>query len=631
MNPTLFELQRQHLQIAINRVEGGGSLEMPDQGLPFQTSTPPDATSTASSALMDNLLDNSDFDYSKDGFENVTPVGGDDDEEVYAWYRHRLMSVTDVVATAASPTINSASAPFKAAYTYPMNFVLYGAGGTEAQTLVGTLTRVSDTQATLSTNSLAALTGGILFFGTALAETDVQAIKADAHTLYAAAEGADADIPHWNKEDGWVEGGQEDADKWSLDHPLSLNFIRPSNRLFVLGIVKLRDGVLTDGTGFYAGIWDATAGQQRWLEGSNFTLNVDVVGPGTPGTSISYKAVGVLNDGSSIESAVVTVTSWASLGATNYNRLTWTNAPGILTFTLYRRIGTGDYKRIFTITNGSSDYNDTGGDEATVSGWPSTAASRPIAYKESTVYLPTVSEWTTIAMSFIVPNTYNMSNTTGKQWFRFGVLGNTDEVRQVMIDRLGLAKNEGGWNISSRDKGAAQQSPTSTPVGSDQGDSGTAYEEPFRCFDSMTLIRVEKGWLNIGDAEKGMFLWDGTGINRITKVKKAKDERFLVTMSNDAWVICTKSERFITSRADHQGTRLDQMAVGDQILSIDPATDRVSFPTIESIEPVGIGEVVTLTLEWGKHQFVVGNIINGEIKCLLAHNLKDAPGDVLQY
>ena len=468
MIPTLYELKKQSLEIQISRMEGDGSATDPLP--PFTAYTPPDAGSTTTTALIDNLLEGTDFDYSKDAYVNDPAIGGDEDEETYNWYRHRLIKVSDVVATAASPTIESASAPVKAAYTYPMNFVLYGAGGTEAQTLTGTLTRVDDETATLSTNALATLTAGTLFFGETLAESTATAIKATDHSLFAATEGADEDIPRWNKESGWLEGGSMD-EPWSLDSPLSQNHIKPSLTLYIQAIIRVRETAEPDGVQLYFGIWDATAAQQRWLEGSNFTLNVTPVGT-TGGTSVSYKAVAILNDGSAIESPVVTIAnSNAVLSGSNYNRLTWTNAPGIQNFTIYRLMG-GVYKRIFTITNGSSDYNDTGGDEATVSGWPSTSTARPYVYKETEVLLPTVSTWLAVQETIIVPNTYNMQNTTGKQWFRMGIVGETADERNILIDRVGLSLSPGGWNKSVKDRFAVSQVPTSTPVGSDQGSIG---------------------------------------------------------------------------------------------------------------------------------------------------------------
>jgi hypothetical protein len=178
-----FEIEQQRLLLAINRNTGVaddtvpvfqlGSVAAPDEG-------------TTNASLIDNLVDNSDFSYSKDGYLNVTLAGGDVALECYNFYRHRLIKVSDISTTNGSPTVNAPSGPFKSSYAYPMNVLIYGAGGVAGETFVGTLTRVSDTQATLSTNALATLPAASGFIGDALAETAATALKATGHSLFAA-------------------------------------------------------------------------------------------------------------------------------------------------------------------------------------------------------------------------------------------------------------------------------------------------------------------------------------------------------------------------------------------------------------------------------------------------------------
>jgi hypothetical protein len=374
---TSFEIERQRLRLEINRNAGTQDVPVISQ---LPSGGPDDTTGTT--GLIDNLIDNSDFDFSKDGYTNAVPAGGDIAQECYNFYRNRLIRVGDVVATNGSPTINSALGKFDAAYTYPMSFVLYGAGGSTGETLSGTLTRVSNTQATLSTNALASLTDAILWFGDTLGETAAQALKATAHSLFAANEGTNLNIPRWDRVNGWVEIGSDTDERWSLDTQFAQNVIRPGLPMFAIAIIKQRDTAasMPDGCKVCFGCWDATAAQNRWIEGENFDLTVTPVGT-TGATSVSYKAIGILSDGSEIESDVVTITnSNAVLSASNYNRLTWTNAPGILDFTIYRLMG-GVYHRVFTITNGANDYNDTGGFEAVVGSFPTTNQTKAIAYR----------------------------------------------------------------------------------------------------------------------------------------------------------------------------------------------------------------------------------------------------------
>jgi hypothetical protein len=614
------EIEEQRLLLAINRSTGGVTTNVPV----FSTGeTAPDDTTSTNTSLIDNLIDNSDFDYSKDGYLNPTPAGGDVALEVYNFYRNRLIRVTDVSTTNGSPTVNSVAGEFKAAYTYPMSFLLYGAGAS-GETLTGTLTRVSDTQATLSTNALVTLTNATLWFGDTLGETAAQAIKATGHSLFAA-ETANANIPRWAKTDGWIEMGSTTSEQWSVDTPFFLNVIRPGRTIFVICIVSRRVGAaMNAAVPLYFGVWDDTPAQNRWLEGSNFDLSVTPVGT-TGATSVSYKAIAVLSDGSTIESDVVTIAnSNAVLSGANYNRLTWTNAPGILDFKLYRLMG-GVYHRIFTITNGANDYNDTGGNEATETGFPVTHNTKAVAYKQSSPVLPVENSWVAVGVVIQIASTYNTQNTTAKQWFRAGAAGTTADARAILFDRLGVSFLQGGWNRSSRDRALiANQNPDSSPTGSNQGNTGVG-----TCFDKTTLVKHrEKGWIPLGDIDRGDYIWDGSrGWVRVTHLKRTLVGRItLAVMSNGAWCLATESERFVTSRADKDGTMLCDLTIGDQILA--PSDSGVTRPTIIGLQELnGEFEVITPSLQGGKKIFAVGNYTDNGVQCLLAHNEKPQPGN----
>ena len=625
-------------------MEGGDAGETPPI-FTQSTATAPD-DGTANSSLIDNLINNSDLDFSKDGYLNRIAVGGTDvPNEAYNFYRHRLIKVTDVEFLTTT-SIRSVSNPFKSTYTYPMSFVIHGAGGTTGQTLSGTLTRgATDDLATLSTPSLAStvLTNATLWLGDTLNDistaptvstaSSVQALKADVdppHSLWAGNESANPNIPRWGKLDGWAEMGSTTDERWSLDTPFALNEIRPGLTIHVICIISIRPAVpptpMPLGCKLFFGVWDGTTTQNKWIEGNNFDLNAAAVGTTTAGTSVSYKAIATTSEGATLESDVAVVNpSNAALSTSNYNRLTWTNAPGILDFKLYRLMG-GVYSRIFTITNGASDYNDTGGSEETLTAFPVTFNTKPIVYKETGTYYPIDGSWTAVTASIQVPSNYNTGLTTGKQWFRMGIVGPTITNRSVLIDRIGVSFLPGGWARSSRDKTLiAQNTPSSTPTNSTQGGSGIT-----NCLDAFTLVRIKDGdasrWTPICEIDRGEWIWDGARKwNRITKIKEAKvDSVFLVVMDNGAWIKCTESERFITSRADKKGSKLENLTVGDTIIS--PSDKGVSLSEIVSIEQIHEPSTVyTLTLQGGQHVFAAGNYTDAGIKALLCHNLKQNP------
>lgn len=625
-----YDLDQQALEIAINqRTREGVSVSGGINTLPFDPTQTPDFD-TDVQVIAPNYLDNSDFDYSKDGYLNLVPVGGDDALECFNWYRQRFIKVTDaVISGAPSTNVSSASGPFKASYTYPMDFVLLNGDSTGAAQS-GTLTRVDDNNATLSVAAEVNIaSGGVLWFGTALAEATANALKFTGHSLYAANEGTLDIIPRWDKTNGWLEAGSDTADRFDIASPLSLNFIRGGITYYFRCIVKKRPGT-TDGdpVRLSVGIWDATAAEKRFIESSNTTLNVAPVGT-LGATTYSYIVIADRDDGTSFASDVVTIVNGnAVLSGDNYNRLSWQNATGILRFRIYRETG-GSAKRVFTITNGQNSFNDTGGDEGeTLGSLPTASGVRPIAYKVSGAFMPS-DAWASVLISLEIPGTYDTSRTTGKQWIRIGIEGQMGEERQLLIDRVMLSQSNGGWQRSSRDLNKiASQNPSSLPTETDQGDTGIGY-----CFPLDTPILVcDRDGTNqrvmlLGELEAGMYVPSGgRKTNRIQKVKPITKVKRLInfTLSSGVSIRCTASERFITSRADTKGTRIDDLTFGDEILCLNKG--RVQRSTIEEYEVEILDEpekVTTLSLSPGR-TFIVG--------CkdgvgAITHNEKPDPGD----
>lgn len=609
-------IRDQQLQIGLS-----GRSESDVPLLPFDPNAPPDVV-TDQLVIAPNYIDNSDFDFSKDGYINSPMVGGDDAEELYNFYRQRFIKVTDVVVSGSpTATINAASAPFSSSYSYPMNFVLLN-GKTGGEALSGTLTRVSDTQATLSVNAENDITDGVLWFGTALAESSTNAIKASSHSTFAT-ETANTIIPRWDKTNGWVELGSNTADRFDVATPLPVNFIRGGITYYFRGIVAKRSGAsLGDPIRLSIGIWDATSGQDRFLESSNFDLSVAVVGT-TGSTTYSYVVLGDLDDGTTIISDVVTITNGnATLSASNYNRLTWQNKTGILRFRIYRETG-GVAKRVFTITNGGGDYNDYGTDEGeTLGSLPTASVVRPIAYKVTEgTFNPGDTGWIPVLIPIEIPSTYNTSNTTGKQWLRIGVEGAAGDARLILLDRIMLSVSDGGWQRSARDfNRILNQNPSSLPTETDQGDTGIG-----RCFPLDTLILVcDADGTNIrempiGEVDKGMFVVAGSRkINRVQDILPGVSSALTtIVLSNGVTIRCTPSERFITSRADHNGTPISSLTLGDEIMCWN--NGRVEKATIECYvtAPESV-DIRTLVLHPG-HLFVVG-VQNG--LGAIAHNRK---------
>lgn len=567
-----------------------------------QPTTAPDDTEI-DVVIAPNEIDNSDFDFSKDGYTNSTPAGGDIASECFNFFRQRFIRITDAAITSGTSALTSASNLFKASYTYPMDFVLLG-GKADGSALSGTLTRVTDGAATLSLNSETDIAGGIMWFGEALAEGASTALKASAHSLFAANEGMFAVIPRWDKTNGWVEIGSNTDDKFDIALPLPINIVRSGLKFHFRVILARRTGSAanTNPLTFALGVWDNTAGQKRFLEAGNFDLTVTKVNPDSlpASTTYKYKVIAVTNEGFQIESDTVTLTNAADvLSARHYNRLTWKNVVGIQKFHIERELA-GVVKRIFTITNGTNAYNDFGGDDGpTLPGFTTTGdGSRAIAYTEKQFTLGDEDEWFEVSGEVYIPSSYDMSATTGKQWIRLMIFGTITDVRQVLLDRVMFSLGNGGWNRSIRDRNRiASQNPDSSPTGSNQGDTG------INCLAEYVPVEIfSEKWHRVGRlpvkmTEKGQFTDSGGSRlmkpNRIVRNKRGLADTIVrVTYKNGIWFDCTPSERIITSRADKKGTMLEHLFVGDEALA---KIDEIYQSTeIESYEILLLnGKIVT--------------------------------------
>lgn len=615
-----------------------------NQSFPFVT--PPDEdTTTLPSAV--NYIDNSELDYSSDAYLNTVPSGGDDGFECYNFYRQRFIRVTDAVFVAASDVVTSASNPFLAAYSYPMYFFAIGAGTGEA-TLVGTLTRDNDGQATMSLDSEKNITDGELWFSDGIDLTTTNALKSTGHSAFAANEGANDSIARWDKTVGQAEIGSDAVENWDMSIPLPLNLATPGLPFFLSVNVRLRTGA-TQSTPvtLFAGIFNTTTGEEQFLEGENFSLSVTV--EGTPGTT-EYECVvvGTFSNGSQVISDVFTIsTAPDTFDASNYLYWNWENAPNILDFALYRKdTSSGITVRVFTIYNGETaffDKNESG--ENTVPDLPTLANRRARAYVESLAFTPT-SSWVRVLMFFSIPPTYDPSGATGRQVLRVGVLtNNLDSARPVLMDRFMLSFIESSWNRSPRDLSLiATQVPTSTNPDGNQGNTGI-----IRCFHENTPVVVLKNekWQSIllKDAEKGMFISSGAGTDRIVGIKDGYSNNFFyVELENGIFFECTASERFITSRADRNGTLITTLSVGDELLSC--VRGRIEKTRIKVKSSVYYDEpqkVRTLSLQSGKI-FIAGEqrlswcrkLIKlfsktsyNQITGALAHNAKSGDPDVI--
>lgn len=626
-------LQHQQLEIGLTR-QIDEAEESFSQQFNFAAQTPPDSSDTVTN-LGINYLDNSDMDFSTDAYVNNTPVGDDTADECYNFYRQRFIRITDAELSNGSTSLDSASAPFKSAYTYPMPFFALRAGTSE-KALVGTLTRSSDTRAIMSAASNADIVDGIVFFGEAYAADAAHALKSSGHSLFAANEGTLDVIPRWDEAAGQGEIGGDGVDNFDLAVPLPFNLATRGLDFFFSVNVKLRSGAFADYPMIlYLGVYDTTTGNEKFLEADNFDLSVFYFG--TAGTK-TYECVviGTFSNGQQVASDVVTVTNVASaLDADNYLDWNWENAPRVLDFALYRKdTDTGDVVRVFTIYNGETRFFDknTDGEESVVD-FPTAPARREYAYAESLPFIPTA-DFRRIPIFFRIPPTYLQSATTDRQILRIGLYNHaSNDARPLVIDRVLLTlPPESVWSRSSRDLERVQTTaPTATTPDGDQ--PGGVF-----CFTGHNSIFVKRkpsdDWtqIPIEDAERGMWIFNGKDEDRIVDVKTGySKDLYQVTLANGIFLECTKSERFITNPSDRRGTPLERLIAGNTIQTV---VNGISYQgKIKKIvrktypEPI---KVYTLSLLDGKI-FLVGTyqprwwrklVYKRVIAGALAHNRK---------
>lgn len=415
---------------------------------------------------------------------------------------------------------------------------------------------------------------------TTLVFDHAHALKATGDSLFAANEGANADIPRWNRVDGWSQTGSVGAN-WDISYPLSTNFVTPSMRFYFQCIARLRTLTSFTPVQIFAGFWDNTVSVPDnlpdWIRGSAFTLNAATFGP-LGATTIAYKLIVTTDAGDTIESATATVTNApASLSATNGVALTWPRYPGFTTVSIYKTVAGVSYL-VFIEGNGANAFNDVGQTQRVVSAVPS-GVTTARAYAQSRIFSPTA-DWQQFDLNIPVPQTYNFSKTTANQCLRFGLTGATGDGHQVEIDRIGISVDWGLWSPTDHDKNAPSPAST-TQTSSSQGPPSGGGDPPDsggggpRCSTLDTLVTVcdEDGEaereIPLGDVTVNCFVPGRSRVNRVQGVRVGWTDTIIdVTTENGAHRRCSPSDRWIRNDLDLvRGTAIRQLGEGETVLT----------------------------------------------------------------
>lgn len=419
---------------------------------------------------------------------------------------------------------------------------------------------------------------------TELLKTTTEALKSPKtsepaeHSLFLANEGANADIPRWDKTNGFMTLGGA-ANKWDIHTPLPNDIVFPGQTFYFQFETKLATADPLDPSDptplqFFAGLYDNTAGQRKFIEGGNFTITGEIFGDQTGTTEVEYQILAKTDSG---EEAISNVLNFpnapAVFSGANHPRIYFAGVAGFIQFLIYRRhVASGVYVHQYTVGNTiEGSYYDIGNPPiATVSGFPSpTIGTVPRAYAVTTNFTPVPNVWNRHSFTIFVPTTYNRGLTgSGMQHLRFGLTELTDTARQIQIRRIGLSQGDGAWSRSPNDlRTGAHSSPSTSAEGSagGTGDGGTGTPPPlppgtgggYYCVLADTMIDIAGGGrIELQKLDREYLDSGGSIHGRIRKLKLSHASRiYRVATANRCEVGCTVTHRFITHAQDFNGTQ----------------------------------------------------------------------------
>lgn len=452
--------------------------------------------------------------------------------------------------------------------------------------------------------------------------------------------------PDWKKAGGYARLGSTRT----IDFPLPTNLLQPGRSYFVPLIIARRSANVSIPGHIFAGIWDNTAGKRNWLPASAFTLTASVIG--APGATISsdYKVVGYTDYGRTVESTVVTInrpTDGSFVSGSIYTRLAWKRIPGVINYEIYRKTG-AVFVRLSTEST-ASEYFDQGQISETVAGYPVTTATNAIAYGETRsadlrddtgadiVPIDGVDPgWLRVVINVFIPDTYDQSGTTDKQWLRIGLtaaLTGADAVHGLYVDLVALAEINGLWTHHPEDEKGAQQ-PASAPSGSGQGGSGTggggggigcpAEDEEMILVDRRGRERV----ILAINAKRGMRVLTGLGwfaeILAVEVTEKVTMYRLETKLGFTRRA--SASDRIIQRGNDKRGKELQSLKPDEAVRSyLDGKFFQDRVKRVKRLSARQARRSVRITLRGADPTFIAGGLakpIKGKRGGVVGHNLK---------
>jgi hypothetical protein len=412
-----------------------------------------------------------------------------------------------------------------------------------------------------------------------LVEDDAHGLRAVGHSLYAANEGADADIPDWDRVNGWARMGHT-ATAYSLDFPLPANIARPGSIFYFQLICSLESAYsFPSGCQLAVGLHDNTVGQEKYLEAADVALAAAMTGV-VGAVSLDYFLVATDDWGHKIKSNVKNVANAnAALSAVNYVSLSWSKVDGAVDYTLYKKNNaTGIFYKVAQIQNGATTYYDTGAYLNVEAGFPAVTDTKPRAYVETdpagaTLFSPPSGSWAIVPLTLHVPATYDMSVTTGRQWVRVSLTDVAGNQRKILIDHIGLGRVDGAWQESQLDKAAKSgisTSATSSTQGGTGSDSGGSDGRCPALTSRVTIINPVTGELQRRQArflKAGDAVLSPEGVSIVERVARTREQRgYELETEGGHRLVCSPTTPVLRSKTDRRGTPISKLRQGDKIL-----------------------------------------------------------------
>lgn len=561
-----------------------------------------------------NYLRNGDLDFTRNTYLYATDysdadpntVDADVSEEAAYWYVSEpdtaVEDVGNISASDQTLFISKASATFDDPADVGAAIVVEGAGagGADLVTTIASVTNNGEaelTDAASTTVADARVRWRLMELKEDSTDEDADAdqttnnaLKTENHSRY-----NDSGIindPDFDKANGWVRLSSEN---W-LCAPLPQNYFKPSKSYIVSFIYRLAsqiDGADTYDAELMLGLWDNTAGRRMFLEGGKIGLNASVVGAPAGTVSREYFVVFYTGWGETIGTEKVTVANAPDDASfiTNqvYVALSWTQPRGVVKTEVYRKTGT-DY-HLISLPYPQSATRDAGAVIRTETDYPAVDYTRPRAFLKSTPASfppPRYNVWQRAQFHLVVPHDYDMSKTTGQQWFVLGLqsaLSGTGSERALEIDLFSIDDKYGTFTRSPLDF-LAKRNVSSNPTSGNQGNTGTG-EPPILPNDCVALgaaILVENRENHTRYEVPAWKLCDSGDFLIVNRSGQAVEYKARITARQAVYRLTTSGGKQLTASATHPvftatsdvvGKPLSSLEIGDKILVRGEALEQV--------------------------------------------------------